>query len=116
MDAIWDMSAGAPTTTFTVREVHNLFPQSAYTTILTVIGRLTGKGLIERIRDGKTHHVRPTGSRESYVAELMHEALAGTPDADAALVRFAQTVPAEQARLLGKALRKSGRRGEMRES
>ena len=60
-------------------------PSHAYTTVLTVLDRLTKKGMVERIRDGKAHHYRPTGSRDSYVAELMHEALDATLDREAAL-------------------------------
>jgi predicted transcriptional regulator len=106
MDALWDMAAAEPGAVFTVRDVAETLPRHAYTTILTVVGRLTSKGLVERIRDGKTHHFRPTGTRESYVAELMQEALAATPDVDGALIRFVETVPAEQARLLGDVLRR----------
>jgi predicted transcriptional regulator len=108
MDALWDMSAAAPGEVFTVRDVGDaLPPHRAYTTVLTVVSRLTAKGFIERIRDGKTHHFRPMGTRESYVAELMHEALAATPDTKAALVRFVETVPAEQADLIVEILKRA---------
>ena len=80
-------------------------PKHAYTTVLTVLDRLTKKGIVERIRDGRTHHYRPTGSRESYISELMHEALDATSDRAAALVYFAETVPPEQAEVLRAVLR-----------
>jgi predicted transcriptional regulator len=106
MDALWDMSALSPSATFTARNVASTLPNHAYTTVLTVLDRLTRKGIVERVRDGKTHHYLPTGSRESYIAELMHEALDATSDRAAALVHFAETVPPEQAEVLGEVLRR----------
>src|SRR5271154_5370895 len=100
MEALWMMSATSSSATCTARDVAITLPNHAYTTILTVLDRLTRKGLVERIRDGKSHHYRPTGSRESYIAELMHEALAATADREAALIHFAKTVPPDQAQVL----------------
>lgn len=100
MDTFWERAAESPGTTFTARDISATFPKHAYTTVLTVIDRLTRKGLLEKIPDGKSHHYRPIGSRESYVAELMHEALASTSDREAALVHFAETVSPEQATVL----------------
>ena len=62
MDALWDMSVALPSSTFTARDVASTLPNHAYTTVLTVLDRLTRKGIVERIRDGKTHHYLPTGS------------------------------------------------------
>ena len=100
MDTFWKLAARSPGATFTARDVSATLPNHAYTTVLTVIDRLTRKGLLERFRDGKSHHYLPTGSRESYVAELMHEALGLTSDREAALVHFAETVSPEQAKVL----------------
>jgi predicted transcriptional regulator len=105
MDTLWELSARTQDATFTARDVAATLPNHAYTTVLTVIDRLTRKGLVERIRDGKSHHYRPTGSREAYVAELMHEALALTADREAALVQFVETAPPDQARALREVLR-----------
>lgn len=104
MESLWSMAGTGPEDAFTVRQVAATTPDHAYTTILTVLDRLTRKGLVERLRDGKSHHYRPTGTRASYVAELMSDALAGTPDRQAALVHFAQSVPAEEAAWLRQAL------------
>jgi predicted transcriptional regulator len=105
MEALWELSSGAPSATFTARQVAESFPDHAYTTLLTILDRLAKKGFVEQIRDGKTHHYRPTKSRDAYIAELMHEALNGTSDRNAALVRFAQTVSADQAAILREVLR-----------
>src|ERR1700722_17328958 len=104
MEALWTSAAESSPAGCRAREIPLTLPSHAYTTVLTVLDRLTRKGLVERLRDGRSHHYRPTGSRESYVAELMHGALASTLDRDAALVHFAETVTSEQARLLRAAL------------
>jgi predicted transcriptional regulator len=111
MEALWELSASAPEGTFTARDVAATLPSHAYTTVLTVLDRLTRKGLVERIRDGKSHHYRPTGSRESYIARLMHDALAATSDRGAALAHFAETVDADEAQLLRNVLRRLERPG-----
>jgi predicted transcriptional regulator len=79
-------------------------PSHAYTTVLTILDRLERKGLVRRSRDGRAHRYAAVASREEYTAELMHEALVGTSDRDAALVRFAETVSSEEAAVLREAL------------
>jgi predicted transcriptional regulator len=105
MEALWEKSSRSPDATFTARQVAESFPDHAYTTVLTVLDRLAKKGFVEQIRDGKSHHYRPTNSRDGYIAALMHAALDGTSDRTAALVRFAQTVSADQAATLREVLR-----------
>ena len=90
--------------TFTVRDVANRMTGHAYTTVLTVIERLTRKGMLERVRQDKANHYRATSSREAYVADLMHVALESTADRSAALVHFVEGVSPEQAALLRAAL------------
>lgn len=104
MDALWNMSAEAPEAAFTAREVAEHSPGHAYTTILTVLDRLARKGVVRRLRDGRSHHYLATGTRESYVAELMHDALAATDNRVAALVRFAESVSPSEGVLLREVL------------
>lgn len=83
-----------------VRAVHDALadPELAYTTVMTVLDRLTRKGLVRRERVGRAWHYRAASSREAYIAELMREALDRADDRDAALVHFARSVsPAEAA-------------------
>jgi len=112
MDTAWAFAERSPGESFTARDIAATLPNHAYTTVLTVVDRLTRKGFLTRIRDGKSHHYLPTGTRESYVATLMHEALASTVDRDAALVHFAKTVTPEQATVLRKVLRNLERRAD----
>ncbi len=104
MDELWS-SMG---TERTVRQVAETLPTHAYTTVLTVLDRLERKGLVRRSRDGRAYRYAAVASREEYTAELMHEALVGTSDRDAALVRFAETVSSEDAAVLREALRAAG--------
>ncbi len=93
----------------TVREVAEELPTHAYTTVMTVLDRLEKKGLVRRLRDGRAHRYSAIASREEYTAELMHEALVGSSDRDAALVRFAETVSAQEAAVLRQALGSEGK-------
>jgi predicted transcriptional regulator len=106
MESLWEMARDRPGATFTAREVAATLPRHAYTTVLTVLDRLTRKGFLERFRDGRSHHYAPTGSRESYIAQLMHDALGDTRDREAALVHFAETVTSSEAVLLREVLRR----------
>jgi predicted transcriptional regulator len=45
----------------------------AYTTYMTIMSRLDGKGLLQRRREGKTDFYRPTYTRDAY-AELRAQA------------------------------------------
>jgi predicted transcriptional regulator len=105
MDVLWDRSAGAATS-LTVREVAEALSdrELAYTTVMTVLDRLAGKGMVEREREGRAWSYRPAGSRESHIAKLMMDALDLAGSRDAALVRFARSVTGTEAEVLRAAL------------
>jgi BlaI family transcriptional regulator, penicillinase repressor len=68
MNALWDMDEAS------VREVmdalnHAAERPRAYTTYMTILGRLSAKGLLARRREGKTDFYSPVHSRAQY-AEL----------------------------------------------
>lgn len=68
MNALWDMDEAS------VREVmdalnHAAERPRAYTTYMTILGRLSAKGLLARRRKGKTDFYSPVHSRAQY-AEL----------------------------------------------
>jgi predicted transcriptional regulator len=72
----------------------------AYTTVQTVMEILRRKGWLERRKDGRAHRYWATASRAEYTARLMDEALSGTTDPAAALVRFVEQMePSEVAQL-----------------
>jgi predicted transcriptional regulator len=65
MDAIWDQGESS------VRQVMEAVNGDAgrtraYTTYMTIMARLDGKGLLERRREGKTDFYRPRYSRAEY--------------------------------------------------
>lgn len=107
MDVLW--AAFEP---LTAREVRDGLTdrELAATTILTVLSRLEGKGLVVRDRSSRAHRYRPTDGRDVHVAALMRQALDTAPDADAALARFANAVSPSEAAALAEALDEAMRR------
>jgi predicted transcriptional regulator len=101
MDVLWDRGVPA-----TVREVADVLAgrELAYTTVMTVLDRLAGKGMVERERAGRAWSYRPAAPREAYVARLMLDALELAGSKDAALVRFARSVTGDDAEVLRAAL------------
>jgi predicted transcriptional regulator len=100
MDVLWE-SMGQP---LSGRQVADHLPDRAYTTILTILERLRRKKLVERSSAGRTHVFGAHASRESYMADLMVEALGKSQDRDAVLVRFAEVMTPREARILRDAL------------
>ncbi|GLZ55866.1 hypothetical protein Acsp07_54830 [Actinomycetospora sp. NBRC 106378] len=90
----------------TVRDVHDrLERELAYTTVMTVLGRLAKKGLVRQERDGKAYRYAAASSREQMAAELMLDALGDVgEDRTAALVAFVDRVGPEEAATLRRAL------------
>ncbi|MFY9783252.1 MAG: BlaI/MecI/CopY family transcriptional regulator [Acidimicrobiales bacterium] len=76
----------------TVRDVGEYFPDHAYTTILTVLSRLSAKGFLQEAKQGRLNTFRATASREDYITGLILEALAHTEDRQAALAHFAEAL------------------------
>lgn len=105
MDVLWD-STGP----LTVREVGLRLTdrELAHTTVMTVLDRLSKKGLAHRQRDGRAWLYQPAADRESYVTELMLHALDQTGDRSAALASFARRVSRAEARVLRRALESLG--------
>ena len=91
-----------------VRDVHAALLRErelAYTTVMTVLDRLSKKGLVVRTQDGRAYRYAAAQSREALVAEVMHTAL----DDDqahrtAALVEFVGRVSPEEAEAMRQAL------------
>lgn len=60
----------------------------AYTTVMTVLDNLHGKGLVVREKDGRAYLYAATLTREAHTAGLMQDALAQSGDRGAALLYF----------------------------
>jgi predicted transcriptional regulator len=100
MEAVWE---AGPSTARSVAE--RLADRGlAYTTVLTVLGRLEAKGLLRRDRDGRAHVYSAVATREDHIAVLMQSALGQAEDREAALQHFARSVTSAEAEALRKAL------------
>jgi predicted transcriptional regulator len=93
----------------TVREVHDrLDRELAYTTVMTVLGRLATKGIVRQERDGKAYRYTAASTREQMTASLMLDALGDVGgvggDRTAALVAFVNQVGPDEAAALRAAL------------
>ncbi|UYM07895.1 BlaI/MecI/CopY family transcriptional regulator [Solicola gregarius] len=103
MDRLW--AAGER---LTVRDVHDQLSAErplAYTTVMTVLDRLTRKDMVVRTQRGRAYLYAPANSRDELTAELLNEVLDGAGgDRTAALVHFAETVSADEADALRTAL------------
>ena len=101
MDVVW--GAGRP---LTAREVADALADRglAYTTWLTVLGRLVRKGLLQRDDSARAHTWSPVASRADHVAALMEQALGQAEDRGAVLQHFVRSVGPEDAEALRRAL------------
>jgi predicted transcriptional regulator len=84
MDQVWALGeAGEPSVS--VRDVHEALTASrglAYTTVMTVMGRLADAGLLLKERSGRAYLYAAAGSREELTASTMLEHLSGMGSAD----------------------------------
>ena len=74
MSALWRLGAG------TVEQVRAELPpryQGAYNTIQTVLNRLAGRGLLERVREGRGFTYKPKVSEAEYLSGSIRRTLAG---------------------------------------
>ncbi|MEO7269035.1 MAG: BlaI/MecI/CopY family transcriptional regulator [Knoellia sp.] len=90
MEQLWESSARRPEGA-SVRDVLEALPGDrslAYTTVMTVLDRLSKKGLVTRERDGRAWRYTPAGTRESLTAETMRASLGDANDRRATLLHF----------------------------
>jgi predicted transcriptional regulator len=69
MEAVWDRGEA------TVRDIHAALVDHrrlAYTTVMTTMGRLAGKGLLVRDTSALAHRYRPALTREQYAQSTVH--------------------------------------------
>ncbi|KAA9381417.1 BlaI/MecI/CopY family transcriptional regulator [Microbispora cellulosiformans] len=100
MEALWSHPEGM----FAQDLADGLASQPAVTTVLTVLVRLSRKGLVSRERQGRAHLYRAGADKDAFVAETMRAALDEAGDVEAAVSRFVGTVSPEVAAALREAL------------
>lgn len=62
----------------------------AYTTVMTILGRLVDKGLVERVEEGRGHVYRAAGDPDELTAQAISSLLAATADPRSALAHFVE--------------------------
>ncbi|WP_329081528.1 MULTISPECIES: BlaI/MecI/CopY family transcriptional regulator [unclassified Streptosporangium] len=109
MEALWQHPGG-----MLAQQLADFLPsQPAVTTVLTVLLRLSRKGLVTRERIGRAHRYRSSGGKDAFVAEVMQEALSEAGNVNAVVHRFVGTVSPEVAAALRLALQqREGRHDE----
>ena len=96
--------------TMTVAEVRaGLGENLAYTTVMTVLGRLAGKGLVLRERDGRVHRYSIVRDPAEVTAWRMRRLLDADENRAAALTRFIDDLSDEDEQLLLDLFRDNGR-------
>ena len=91
MECVWELGPAA------VKDVHRCLQERreiAYTTVMTVMTRLAGKGLLTARPEGRAYIYEAVSNRESYCADVVRNFMSGMlVDADkAVLSRFVDSV------------------------
>ena len=94
MDVVWDSNRA-----YLVREVRERLSYNrplAYTTVMTVMNILYGKGVLCREKQGRAWRYWPTESREEHDARLMAEVLRSGGNEHITMMRFVERVSDEE--------------------
>lgn len=82
-------------------EVQSLLTSElAYTTVVTILSRMHGKGLLTRAKEGRAFRYAPVSDEPGLVAQRMHRTMAAEVDRQAVLARFVDTLSDQDERLL----------------
>ena len=89
LQRLWALSAPA-----TGKELLARFDDRtiAYTTLMTVLGRLVEKGLAERVPDGRVIRFRAAGDADQLTAQAMGQLLASAHDPRAVLAHLVEDI------------------------
>ncbi len=112
MDVLWDQ----PGQERTGRDVADALPLYAYTTVATVLDRLTRKGLVGRRRDGRLVRFWALDTGSALAAQAIREALEATSDPTDALSRFVDEAHQAELDALQRALKARRRKPGSRRS
>ncbi len=86
MEVVW--GRGGWLTTRELRDVLSSERDLAYTTVMTILVRLWGKGLLERRKDGRAYAYHAVHTREQWTAVRMGELLGVAENRSEALSHF----------------------------
>lgn len=102
MQRLWQWQRPVP-----VREVLEDLQRErhlAYTTVMTVLDNLHGKGFVRRVKDGRAYLYSATMSREEHTAGMLDQVLAASADRGATLLHFVGHMSQEELAELRSAL------------
>ena len=102
MDILWSAEGS-----LTVRDVLAKLPPQrnlAYTTVMTVLGNLHRKGMVDRQPAGRAYRYHPTLTRQGAAAASLREILDASADPQSVLLHFAETASEEESTVLRDAL------------
>jgi predicted transcriptional regulator len=91
MDVVWSRRL----TTFAVSDVLGILEREreiAYTTVMTTVGRLHDKGLLDRAKDGRRYLYSPRLGREEFLEATAREVLEGAVGGGRAMAMLAEKV------------------------
>lgn len=71
----------------------------AYTTVVTILSRMHGKGVLTRAKEGRSYRYAPVSDEAGLVARRMHRTMAEA-DHEAVLARFIDSLSEQDERLL----------------
>lgn len=112
MDVVW--ASSEPITVRTVFETIGKKRKIAYTTVMTIMGRLSKKGLLKQEVAGKTYHYEARYSKETFLTKLSRQILKNLSAnfGDAAIASFTQEldkIPVDKRSKLLKMLKSSNK-------
>jgi predicted transcriptional regulator len=87
LEALWGQDSA-----LTVRQVHQAFPELAYTTLMTTLDRLYRKGVLLRSRCGRAFAYEPRCSRDELLGELVSGQVTGVLAASGASTAILSTL------------------------
>ena len=101
MDRLWAIDPVTPEAALSVREIHDSIAEEreiAYTTVMTVLDRLTKKGLVTRERDGRAWRYLPVSTSEELTADLLRDSLEHIESSDrrGAMLHFLDAASPEE--------------------
>ena len=108
MEVIW--AGNRPHAVSDVRERMAYGRPVAYTTVMTVMGILYGKGVLRREKHGRAWRYWPVEAKEEHDARLMAEALRSAGDHRLTIRRFLERVSDDELASLQDALFSTGSR------
>ena len=79
----------------------------AYTTVMTTLSRLHGKGLVQRVRSGRAYAYSPVERADDNAARTMADVLAQGGDRAAVLTRFVERLAPDEEAVLRRLLERA---------